>query len=67
MSLNKVALYIGVVSILAATSISILAIWGYIDDNTLVWRTLATLGVVFLGVIMSVVVGTITKDGDDKK
>ena len=56
MNLNKVALVIAVICILLGTTVSILGIWGYIGDTGLVWRSLATLGVVLLGVVLSVAI-----------
>ena len=60
MSINRVALIIGLTCILLGTSISILGIWGYIGDTGLVWRSLSTIGVVLLGVVLSVAINNIT-------
>jgi len=54
MKLNKIALIISVICIVLGTTISILGIWGYIGDQGLVWRSLATIGVVLFGVVLSV-------------
>jgi hypothetical protein len=60
MNLNKIALIIGLVCILLGTTVSILGIWGYIGDTGLVWRSLSTIGVVLLGVILAVVINNMT-------
>lgn len=64
MSVNKVALVIGLICILLGTTLSILSIWGYIGDTGLVWRALSTLGVVLLGVILAVVINNMTSTKD---
>ena len=58
--MNKIALVIGIICILLGTTISILGIWGYIGDTGLVWRSLSTLGVVLLGVILTVAINNMT-------
>jgi len=60
MSVNKVALTIGLICILLGTTVSVLGIWGYIGDTGLVWRALSTLGVVLLGVILAVAINNMT-------
>ena len=62
MILNKIALALGIVCILLATTVSIAGIWGYIGDTGLVWRSLSTLGVVFLGVVLTVAINSMTSD-----
>ncbi|WP_372880438.1 hypothetical protein [Psychromonas sp.] len=64
MNLNKVALIIGIICILLGTTVSILGIWGYIGDTGLVWRSLSTLGVVLLGVILAVAINNMTNSKD---
>ena len=64
MSVNKVALTIGLICILLGTTVSVLGIWGYIGDTGLVWRALSTLGVVLLGVILSVAINNMTTGMD---
>ena len=66
MSLNKIALGIGIICIILGTTVSILGIWGYIGDTGLVWRSLSTLGVVLLGVILSVAINNMTTTPKDK-
>ena len=51
--INRVALAIALICVVASTTISILGIWGFIGDTGLVWRSLATLGVIFLGTILT--------------
>lgn len=60
MNVNKIALIIGLICILLGTTVSILGIWGYIGDTGLVWRSLSTIGVVLLGVILAVVINNMT-------
>ena len=58
--MNKIALVISIICILLGTTVSILGIWGYIGDTGLVWRSLSTIGVVLLGVILAVVINNMT-------
>ena len=60
MDVNKIALVIGIICILLGTTVSILGIWGYIGDTGLVWRSLSTIGVVLLGVILAIVINSMT-------
>ncbi len=60
MSLNKIALAVSIICIILGTTVSILGIWGYIGDTGLVWRSLSTLGVVLLGVILVVAINNMT-------
>lgn len=60
MNINKIALVIGLICILLGTTVSILGIWGYIGDTGLVWRSLSTIGVVLLGVILAVAINSMT-------
>ncbi len=64
MNLNKIALIIGVLCIILGTTVSILGIWGYIGDTGLVWRSLSTIGVVLLGVILAVAINNMTTTKD---
>ena len=64
MSLNKFALVVGLICILLGTTVSILGIWGYIGDTGLVWRSLSTLGVVLLGLMLALVVNNLTNTRD---
>ncbi|WP_372737761.1 hypothetical protein [Neptunomonas sp.] len=64
MILNKVALIVGLISILLGTTVSILGIWGYIGDTGLVWRSLSTIGVVLLGAILVVAINNMTNTKD---
>jgi hypothetical protein len=56
---NKICLTVSIVSIVSATTLSILAIWGVVESSTLIWRSLATLGVLFLASILTVMVNNI--------
>lgn len=53
---NKICFTVSIVSIVSATAVSILGIWGFVADQTLMWRALATLGVLFLASILTVMV-----------
>lgn len=64
MNLNKTALIIALICIILGTTVSILGIWGYIGDTGLVWRSLSTLGVVLLGVILAVAINNMTTTKD---
>lgn len=62
--INRISLAIGLLCILFATTISILAIWNVVADRYLVWRSLATLGVIFLATILAVIVNSLVTDKD---
>jgi hypothetical protein len=64
MNLNRIALIVGLICILLGTTVSILGIWGYIGDTGLVWRSLSTIGVVLLGVILAVTINSMTNVKD---
>ena len=66
MNINKIALFIGIVCIVLGTTISILGIWGYIGDTGLILRSLATLGVVLLGVVLSVGINKMVISSSEK-
>lgn len=59
--LNKIALIIGLICIICGATVSILGIWGFIGDKGIVWRSLATLGVIFLSVILTVTINNLTE------
>ena len=54
--LNRVALAVALLCVAIGTAVSIMGIWGFIGDTGLIWRSLATLGVVFLACILTVAV-----------
>ena len=58
-ALTKICFSICILCIVAATSVSILAIWNVVDDTALLWKSLSTLGVVFLASILTVTVDKI--------
>ncbi|WP_415229391.1 hypothetical protein [Psychromonas sp.] len=58
--MNKTALIIALICIILGTTVSIMGIWGYIGDTGVVWRSLSTIGVVLLGVILAVVINNMT-------
>ena len=54
--INRISLSIALICIAIGTAVSILGIWGFIGDTGIIWRALATLGVVFLASLMVVAV-----------
>jgi len=57
--LNRVSLYISLLSIVIATTISILAIWQVVIDTEFVWKSLMTLGVIFLASLLTYTVNNL--------
>lgn len=57
--LNRIALAIALLCVAMGTAVSIMGIWGFIGDTGLIWRSLATLGVVFLATILIVAVNNV--------
>lgn len=55
----KICFAVCIVCIVIAACISILAIWNVVDSTDLVWKSLSTLGVVFLASILTVSVDNI--------
>ena len=65
--INKISFAICLLCILAATTISIMAIWEFISDETVVARVLATCAVIFLAAVVTVVVNNLfLKKPNDK-
>lgn len=64
MNFSKIALVVGLICILLGTTVSILGIWGYIGDTGLVWRSLSTLGVVLLGLMLALAVNNLANTKD---
>lgn len=52
-NLNRISLYVALLSILIATTISILAIWQVVIDTEFVWKSLMTLSVIFLASLLT--------------
>ncbi len=52
-NLNRISLYVALLSILVATTISILAIWQVVIDTEFVWKSLMTLSVIFLASLLT--------------
>jgi ABC-type bacteriocin/lantibiotic exporter with double-glycine peptidase domain len=65
--INRISLGIALLCILFATTISILAIWNVVADRYLVWRALATLGVIFLATILAVIVNSLVSERDSRQ
>lgn len=57
--ITKICFSICILCIVGATSVSILAIWNVVDNTALVWKSLSTMGVVFLASILTVSVDNI--------
>lgn len=55
-TINKVCFAVCMLCIVGATAVSILAIWNVVENEALLWRSLATLGVVFLAGILTTTV-----------
>lgn len=54
--LNRAALAVALLCVAVGTAVSIMGIWGFIGDKGIIWRSLATLGVVFLASVITVAV-----------
>lgn len=61
-NVNKVVLGIALFCIGTGTVISALGIWGFIGDKGLIWRSLATLAVVFIATILTFTVNNMITD-----
>ncbi|MCF7804453.1 MAG: hypothetical protein K9N46_09445 [Candidatus Marinimicrobia bacterium] len=57
--LNRISLYISLLCIVIATTISILAIWRVVIDTEFVWKSLMTLGVIFLASLLTYTVNNL--------
>lgn len=58
-AINRVCLAVSLLCILVATTVSILAIWNVVEDDEFVWKSLMTLGVIFLAALFTVSVNHI--------
>lgn len=61
-NINKIVLGIALFCVGIGTLISILGIWGFIGDTGIIWRTLATLAVVFIATILTFTVNNMITD-----
>ena len=62
---NKICFTLCLICIIVGTTISILAIWKVIADQDFYWRSLMTLGVLFLASVLTATINNfipITKD-----
>jgi hypothetical protein len=57
--LNRWMLYISLFTIILATTIAILAIWQVVIDTEFVWKSLMTLGVIFLASLLTYTVNNL--------
>jgi hypothetical protein len=58
-TITKICFSVCILCIIGATCVSIMAIWNVVDDTALVWKSLSTMGVIFLASIMTVTVDNI--------
>ncbi len=71
-NLNRWMLYISLLTIVLATTIAILAIWQVVIDTEFVWKSLMTLGVIFLASLLTYTVNNLipvenrSEDNSDK-
>jgi|GEM_PF-1325491 len=65
--LNRISLYVSLLCIIVATTISILGIWNVVDSDVLVWKSLMTLGVIFLASLLTYSVNRLIPLGGEKK
>lgn len=63
--LNKICFTICIVCIVLGTVLSLAMIWGEIRDNTFVWKSWLTIGVLFLSAALTLSVSK-TLGGRDK-
>lgn len=66
-NLNRITLYISILCILIATTISILAIWRVVIDTQFVWKSLMTLGVIFLASLLTFTVNNLIPADREQK
>ncbi len=68
--INTICLGISILAIVMGITISILAIWNVVETSDFFWRSLMTMGVLFLGSILTVTVNNFfpqnSKSHDDK-
>jgi len=55
-TINLICFVICVVCIVAGTTISILAIWNVVAKGYIIWKSLLTIGVVFLASLLTITV-----------
>ncbi len=53
-AINKICFAICILCIVGATTVSIFGIWDVVEDTALIWKSLSTLGVVFLACLLTV-------------
>ena len=64
-ALSRFLMAIAIGCVVTGSTVSILAIWGVIDDSTVVWRSLSTMGVVLLGAMAcGVILGIFGRSGE---
>jgi len=67
-NLNRITLYVALLCILIATTVSIMAIWQVVIDTQFLLRTLMTLGVIFLATLLTFAVNNlIPMEKEDEK
>lgn len=60
--INKFCFAICILCIVGATTVSIFGIWGVVANTDLIWKSLATIGVVFLSGVLTVSVNKMFAD-----
>lgn len=58
-TINLICFVICVVCIVAGTTISILSIWNVVPKGYIVWKSLLTIGVIFLASLLTITVNKI--------
>ena len=53
-TINTICFSVCIICIIGATAVSIVGIWGVVGNTDLIWKSLATLGIVFLAGILTV-------------
>jgi hypothetical protein len=66
-TINLICFAICVVCIVAGTTISILSIWNVVAKGYIVWKSLLTIGVVFLASLLTITVNKIIPTHRERK
>jgi len=64
---NLICLVICLICIVAGTTISILAIWGVVAKNYVIWKSLLTFAVIFLASLLTITVNKFIPAHREKK
>ena len=66
-AINRICFLLSLLCIIAASTLSILAIWELEKSEEILGRSLATLGVVFLACLMTIAVNNMALSGNAKR